>query len=109
MSGKRRSNISATTAVEGENLQRSQPRQTGGGNRLGIIAGLEATRLAVVERRRDRLVAVGREAVGQLADMSGDAEDLLDQHQAAPPRVQRPGVVGAESETVLAAGQRDRL
>src|SRR5262249_49404257 len=73
------------------------------------VAGLEAGFASVIEAGGDGLVAVLGEAVGQLADVLGDAENLLDQHQTAAPRVRRRRAPGAEREAADAARPADVL
>jgi hypothetical protein len=75
---------------------------------LGIVAG-EAAFEAVVEGRRDHLVPVGGIAVAEFADVVGDAEDLLDQQEAAAPGVVAARPVGVEFEAVVGALQADGL
>ena len=51
--------------------------------RFGVVADVEAFLDVVEDRRRDREIALGRELVGDRADMRVDAEDLLHDDDAA--------------------------
>ena len=75
---------------------------------IGVVAGGEAGLAAVVERRRDRLVAHLGPALDVGADVFVDAEDLLDDDHPTLARGEGGLVVGGELEAV-GAGQLDRL
>src|SRR5215217_1998123 len=66
------------------------------GDGVGRVAELDAGLDVVEEPRRQREIAVGRELVGHRPDMVVDAEDLLDDHDAALGRALRRGKVGGD-------------
>ena len=63
------------------------------------VAGLEILLRAVEQRRRHRGIAIAGEVVADLADVLVDAENLLDDDDAALRRAGRIGPIGAELET----------
>ena len=74
--------------------RRAQRPPTGGV--VGRIGQLDAALDPVEQRRRDGQITLGGEAVGDVADVGGDAEDLLADHQAGPGRAVRSGEIGTE-------------
>src|SRR5947209_3368162 len=77
---------------------------TGDANRLldifRAVADVEARRFAVVQRRSQHLVAVAREEIALFADVLGDAEDLLNEHQSAAPFTRRVYMINADLRVI---------
>jgi len=72
---------------------KSRPRVE---SRVRRVADVEALLRAVEHRRRDRHVAVGGIAVGDVLDVAVHAEDLLDDDDGAARFPRRIGAVGVE-------------
>ena len=64
------------------------------------IAALKIRLGAIEDRRRDRDIAFGREAVAHRADMVIDAENFLDHHDGRLRLAGGVGAIGTEFETV---------
>src|SRR5579863_1793300 len=70
------------------------------GDLVRRIAALEIRLLTIEQGRRHRGVTLAGEPVAHRADVMIDAENLLDDDNAAPGRTARVGAIGAELEAV---------
>ena len=89
----------------GEHLIPGNPAaQVAAGDRILLrVAELDAGTDAVEQRRRHDMIALRRIAVADAPDVRGDAEDLLQQNEAAARRLVRPRLVGRQHVPVLRA------
>jgi len=71
------------------------------GDLVGRVAALEALLGAIEQRRRDRRVAFLRQPIADVADVVVDAEDFLNDHDAAFGRSRRISAIGAQLMAVV--------
>ena len=70
------------------------------GDLVGRVAAFEIRLLAIEHRRRQRRIAFAGQPIAHRADVMIDAENLLDEDDAALGLAGRIGAIGAEFETV---------
>ena len=77
-----------------------RPRNSADRRILFRVTELSARTDAIEQRRRQDMIAARRESVADATDMRGDAEDLLQQNEAAARRQIRLRLVGGKAMPV---------